>query len=109
MRFLMKTFFSFAYRENAITRFGCSIMSIAGLTFVVFPTQARQPQQRVHIGIQITGGACSDNCFAKFNNCMVAKTEKNICYYNYNVCLTNCGTGSGYSYLEPRCFLPKQS
>jgi hypothetical protein len=106
----MKTFFSFNYRGNAIARFGCSIMSIASLTFVMFPAQAGQPQQRVHIGIQKTIiASCSSDCQAKLYNCLVARTDKNICYHNYNWCLAGCAATSWYSYLEPACFLPKQS
>ena len=106
----MKTFFSFAYRGNAIARFGCSIMSIGSLTFVVFPAQAGQPEQGVRMGVQSTIiASCSGDCQTKLNNCLVARTDKNICYYNYNVCLSKCGGTSWYSYLEPGCFLSQQS
>jgi hypothetical protein len=106
----MKTFFSFAYRGNAIARFGCSIMSIASLTFVVFPAQAKQPQQRVHIGIQSTIiASCSADCDTKLHQCLMAKTDRNICYRNYNICTSRCGGFNRYSYLKPEWFLPKQS
>jgi len=106
----MKTFSSFNYRGNALLRFGCNIMSIASLTLVMFPAQARQPEQGVRMGIQSTIiASCSSDCQSKLSQCLSAGTDRNICFYNYNVCTSNCVGTSWYSYLEPGCFLPKQS
>jgi hypothetical protein len=108
----MKTFSSFAYLENAMLRFGCSVMSIASLTFVVFPAQAGQAQQGIRMGVQTTiiaSSHCSISCAIRLQYCLAAKTDKNICYYNYSACLSGCTNSSWYSYLEPGCFLPKQS
>jgi hypothetical protein len=106
----MKIFSSFNYRGNAMLRFGYNIMSIASLTLVMFPAQAGQPEQRVRMRMQSTIiASCNSDCESKLYQCLVAKTDKNICYYNYNVCLSKCNGTSWYSYLKPECFLPKQS
>jgi hypothetical protein len=106
----MKAFSSFAYSGNAMLRFGCSVMSIASLTFVVFSAQAGQPQQGVHMDVQSTIiASCSGDCQGRLVQCFRAGTTESICYYNYNLCLARCSAGSWYSYLEPGCSLPKQS
>ncbi len=106
----MKTFSSFNYRGNAMLRFGYKIISIASLTFVMFPTQAGQPKQGVRMGIQNTIiASCTSDCQSKLYQCMSAGTDRNICYYNYNLCRSSCNGTSWYSYLEPKCFLPKES
>jgi hypothetical protein len=53
--------------------------------------------------------SCSSDCEAKLSQCLAARTERTICYYNYNVCTSRCGGFNRYSYLKPECFLPKQS
>jgi hypothetical protein len=106
----MKTFSSFNYRGNAMVRFGYNIISIASLTFVMFPAQAKQPQQRIRMEVQSTIiASCTSDCQSRLHQCISAKTDRNICYYNYNVCLSRCAGANWYSYLKPRCFVPKQS
>lgn len=106
----MKAFSSFAYSGNAILRFGCSIMSIASLALIVPSAPARQPQQGVRMGVQRTIiASCSSDCQGRLYQCFQAGTAANICYYNYNICMSRCSTSGWYSYLEPGCSLPKQS
>jgi hypothetical protein len=105
----MKTFSSFNYRGNALLRFGYNIISIASLTFVMFPAQAGQPEQRVRMGLQSTIiASCSSDCQSRLSQCMSAGTDRNICFYNYNLCMSKCNA-TWYSYVKSGCFLPKQS
>jgi hypothetical protein len=89
----MKTFFSFAYRGNAMLRFGCGIMSIASLTFVILSAQAGQPQRGVCIGAESSKSyyaSCTTDCQARLYQCLVARTNASICYSNYSRCLSGC-------------------
>jgi hypothetical protein len=103
----MKIFSSFAYSGSAMLRFGCGVMSIASLALVVLSAQAGQPQWGVGSGVQSTIiASCNSDCQSRLGQCLSAGTDKNICYYNYNVCITRCGT-SWFSYLDLGYSLPK--
>ena len=97
----MKTFSSFAYGGNPMLRFGCSVMSIASLTFVVLSAQAGQLQQGVRMGVPSTIiASCSSDCYGRLNQCFAAGTNSYTCYSNYNLCLTRCSTGGSWASLH---------
>jgi hypothetical protein len=98
------------YRGNAMLRFGYNIISIASLTFVMFPAQAKQPQQGIRIEVQSTIiASCITDCQSRLYQCISAKTDRNICYYNYNLCTSRCNGTAWYSYLKSGCFVAKES
>jgi hypothetical protein len=96
----MKTFSSFAYSGNAMLRFGCSVMSIASLTLFVLSAEAGQGQRGLRSSVESTIiASCSSDCFGRLMQCFAAGTADNICYSNYNLCMTRCSTGGGWASL----------
>lgn len=93
-RFVMKRVLMSSRAMGAV-RFGSGVATAAGLTFTVLSAGAAQPQRGVRISAE---GAqpkisCMDFCRDRVYQCLVAGTNRNICYYNYNQCSIGCNGG----------------